>query len=62
MSVQIQHDKEGDTLYVRLVAERVVRTEEVEMGHVLVDRGADGHIIGIEVILPTAAPVEFVNG
>ena len=62
--MKVSVDKEVDILYIRLCEDRVTEeSEEVEPGVVL-DFGADGEVVGVEIwnisqrVAPTAALVD----
>ena len=60
--MRIEYSKEADALYVYFRQIPVAKSKEVEEG-VVIDIGADGHIVGIEVLDASQrlTPQELVN-
>ena len=51
--MKIDYDAEADALYIQLKEEHVHRTEDLDNGVVL-DFGADGTLLGIEILFVSA--------
>lgn len=60
--MRIEYSKEADALYVYFRELPVAKSKELEEG-VVIDIGADGHIIGVEVLDASQrlTPQELVN-
>ena len=61
-----EYDREADALYIRLLHGDVARTVDVD-DYRAVDFGADGAVLGIEVLYPaqghlTLAPIAMTHG
>jgi uncharacterized protein YuzE len=48
-AVKFEYDRETDAAYLKLGRGKVVDSEEVEPG-LIVDVGADGEIVGVEIL------------